>query len=84
MMDDDMKEIIECFTASPVAAKVDHPRLWRAIQGIREQERNACAQTATLLAESWGRHPAVRETEKMIAQQVAVLIEAAILQRGEK
>lgn len=84
MIDDDMQEIIECFTASPVAAKVDHSRLWRAIRGIREQERNACAQAATLLAESYGRHPAITETSRMIAQQVAVLIEAAILQRGEK
>lgn len=83
MMDADMKEITECFSASPVSADVDAARLWRAIQSIRKEEREACAAAAKSVQDSYGRHPQMDEISKVIAQQVAVLIEAAILQRGE-
>jgi len=83
MMDADMKEIMECFNASPVSANVDAARLWRAIQSIRQEEREACAAAAKSVQESYGRHPGITEMSRVIAQQVAVLIEAAILQRGE-
>lgn len=84
MMDADLKEITACFNASPAQASVDTARLWRAVQSIRREEQEACANIAKTTAESWGKHPSLRETDRIIAQQVAVLIEAAILQRGEK
>lgn len=84
MMDSDLKEIMACFNASPAAANVDTARLWRAVQSIRREEQEACAGVAKTTAESWGRHPALRESDKVVAQQVAFLIEAAILQRGEQ
>lgn len=83
MIDADLKEIIECFNASPAQASVDTARLWRAIQVLRAEEREACARIAGSTAESWEKHPGLSIGEKVIARQVAVLIEAAILQRGE-
>ena len=84
MIDADLKDITECFNAPPAAANVDTPRLWRAIQTLRAEEREQCAKIALMVSESFGRHPGIDGNSRAVAQQVAALIEAAILQRGEK